>query len=285
MQHTQNTGHSILVIDAQNCFMDHPAGQSGLDELPVQGATSSAIRTASFMAVMSDLLDSVTLTFDSQANFGIERPGYWITREGDPVPEWTKITAAMVNTGQVRPVDPARKTVASLVVNELARLGRPELMIWPRHGVLGTYGHNLVAPIAEEVAQWEVNRQRIATRVLKGTNPDTEHYSALEAEIPLPGHASTHLNTALAKQLAAGTGRLFVAGQASSHCVPATVRSLIKAQPGVATRLTILRDAMNPVTGFEAAEVAFFEEIERLGGEVITCKQAIHAYGVMERTI
>jgi nicotinamidase-related amidase len=93
---------------------------------------------------------------------------------------------------------------------------------------------------------------RTCNKVLKGQNPMTEQYSAFRAEVPRADDARTALNVDLLARLANGANTLLVAGEASSHCVAASVADMLDALPSERLKRTVLlTDCMSPVTGFE----------------------------------
>ena len=93
----------------------------------------------------------------------------------------------------------------------------------------------------------------------------TEHYSALQAEVPDANDPATGLNTTLLASLASAA-RVVVAGEASSHCVRATVEDL--AEHIAPTKIVLLADCMHPVAGFEAQHHAFLEGMARRGAVI-----------------
>ena len=96
--------------------------------------------------------------------------------------------------------------------------------------------------------------------VIKGTNPYTEHYSALQAEVPDPQDPSTQLNMPLLERIAAAY-QVVIAGEAGSHCVAYTVRDLFAHLPAEnLKRFVLLTDCMSPVSGFEQQHAAFLQE-------------------------
>lgn len=270
--------HTYLIIDAQNCFMDLPAERKHLEELPVPGAWASAERTADFLTQAAARIGTVVVTLDSHASYGIERPGYWVNAQGQPLQPFTQVTLDDVRSGRVRTADPARADSADQVLERMAQRGRRTLMIWPLHGVLGTWGHNLADPIARALQLWETRQLRPALRVLKGRNPHTEHYSAVSAEVPLTDDPHTQVNHEMVQALADSLtpdARLFVSGQAGSHCVDATVRELVELRPALARHITLLEDTINPVPGFEAQQQALLDWTLAQGGEVLSVADAL----------
>ena len=82
--------------------------------------------------------------------------------------------------------------------------------------------------------------------------------------------ADTGLNHALLARLDTAQ-RIYIAGQASSHCVRATTEHLLAHLPGGRPgRLVLLTDAMSPVAGFEAQQAAFFAAMRAAGARLAT---------------
>ncbi len=85
---------------------------------------------------------------------------------------------------------------------------------------------------------------------------------------------STAMNQALLDRLNRAE-TLLIAGQASSHCVKATVEHLVAHLPsGRPERLILLTDCMSPVSGFEAQAAAFLDRMRALGVRTLGQAQA-----------
>jgi len=263
---------TLLVIDPQNDFMDIPGAA-----LPVAGAAADMARLTRLVRALDDRLGRIVVTLDSHATVGIERTTFWAQADGGAVPPFTPITAAEVRRGDKRPRDPARLPAVLHYLDTLEAQGRYTLMAWPVHCVLGQWGHNIVAGLAQALAAWETARQQPATLVLKGLNPMTEQYSAVRAEVPLPDDPRTTTNAALLQQVAAPADWLLVAGQASSHCVRATLQDCFASldASGMAERTLLLTDCMSPVAGFEPAAEAFFAEARGRGMRTLGSAEAL----------
>ena len=99
----------------------------------------------------------------------------------------------------------------------------------------------------------------------KGENPWTEHYSALQAEVPDPADEATELNQALLVELDR-FDRVLIAGEAGSHCVRATVEHLAAHLPSKQlNKLVQLTDCISPVAGFEAQQAEFLAAMQARG--------------------
>ena len=260
------TRYDLLVIDPQNDFMD-VAGAA----LPVPGANADMDRLANWLHGHGDAVQTITLTLDSHASVGVERTSFWQQADGSPVAAFTLVTAADVAAGRYLPRQAANLPEVTAYLTALEASGQRQLVVWPVHCVLGTWGHNIHPGLSDAIAHWEQHTGRICEKVLKGLNPMTEQYSAFRAEVPRADDARTRLNQSLMDRLAAGQGRLLVAGEALSHCVAASVQDMMDALP--ATRLlqtVLLTDCMSPVTGFEAAGQTFLRQAQGRGLTVQT---------------
>ena len=268
----------LLVIDPQNDFCDLPAAWQATEpatgmriapSLPVAGAHADMQRTAAFIRAHGSRLDAITVTLDSHQVFDIAHPGYWQQADGQAVAAFTPITAAQVRAGAFVPRDTTLLERTLRYLDALEQQGRYTLMVWPVHCEIGSWGHGVHAEVLAACGAWQLQRQRAVRNVFKGTNPFTEHYSAIEAEVPDAQDPDTALNTRLLSAL--GTAeRLFIAGEASSHCVRATtehiVQHLPRLQPGwTPARITLLTDCMSPVGGFEAQHTAFLDAMRAQG--------------------
>ena len=264
----------LLIIDPQNDFCDLPeswrpldpiSGQRLASALPVPGAHADMLRLAELIGRLSVRLAGITVTLDSHHRFDIAHPTFWQTGDGLPVTPFTPIAAAQARSGQYRPRDPAALPRALDYLDELERRGRYTLMVWPVHCEIGSWGHGVHAAVKAAYNRWEETRLEVARKIVKGSNPWTEHYSALQAEVPDPNDPGTQMNTSLIAELDRAD-QIWVAGQASSHCVRATVEHLVDALPsGQSGKITLITDCMSPVAGFEAQQQEFFQAMRARG--------------------
>ena len=112
-------------------------------------------------------------------------------------------------------------------------------------------------------------------KLTKGENPWTEHYSAIQAEVPDAADEHTQMNTAFLADLDRA-GLLLIAGEASSHCVRATTEHIVANLPGGRPeRVVLLTDCMSPVGGFEAQHSAFLGEMRAKGVRLMTSAEAL----------
>ncbi|MDQ7746313.1 cysteine hydrolase [Hydrogenophaga pseudoflava] len=275
---------TLLIIDPQNDFCDMPEGWRATDPLrnahiapalPVNGAHADMLRLAAFIDARGDGIDRIVVTLDSHQRYDIAHPTFWQTGEGATVNPFTAITAAQVRAGDYRPRDVGALPRALAYLDALEQAGRYTLMVWPVHCEIGTWGHNVHAAVQAAYNRWEDRRLAVVQKVTKGSNPWTEHYSALQAEVPDAADEDTQLNRALIASLDQDE-RIVIAGEASSHCVKATVEHLAQHLPSRRLdKLVLLTDAMSPVTGFEAQAQSFLADLQRQGARLATCAEVL----------
>jgi nicotinamidase-related amidase len=274
----------LLIIDAQNDFCDLPEPYRPIDPLtgarlapalPVAGAHADMLRLAALVRAAGSAIDAITVTLDAHHQFDIAHPSFWRQRDGSAVAPFTAISGAALRAGDFQPRDAAHLPRALAYLDALQASGRYTLVVWPVHCRIGSWGQGLHADVLAACSAWEQARLRPLYAVFKGSNPWTEHYSALQAEVPDPFDAATGLNRTLLARLD-GADTLLVAGQASSHCVKASVEHLVAHLPsGRPQRLVLLTDCMSPVAGCAPQAEAFLAEMQALGVRLMTQADAL----------
>ncbi|MBV8500558.1 MAG: isochorismatase family protein [Paucibacter sp.] len=247
----------LLLIDPQNDFCDIPGAA-----LPVTGADADMRRLAALLRERGAEFDAVTVTLDAHQRLDIAHPGFWQRADGSEVPPFTPIQAVQIRSGEFKPRDPQALSRALAYAEALEAQGRYTLMVWPVHCEIGSWGQNVHAELNAALIEWQLKRQRNVRFVAKGSNPWTEHYSALQAEVPCADDEGTQLNRALIEELDR-SDEIWIAGEASSHCVKATVEHL--ADHVRPAKLRLLTDCMSPVAGFEAQASAFLTNMRARG--------------------
>ena len=278
----------LLIIDPQNDFCDVPAGYRPPDPLtgaavapalPVAGAHADMQRTAALIRAAGARLDEITITLDSHHHVDIAHPTFWQDAQGGAVTPFTTITGAQVRAGEFQPRDPAALPRTLAYLDELEARGRYTLMVWPVHCEIGTWGHGVHADVRAAYNQWEETHLRGVRKITKGENPWTEHYSAIQAEVPDADDPHTEMNTAFLAELDRAD-TLFIAGEASSHCVRATTEHIVANLPGGRPeRVVLLTDCMSPVAGFEAQHAAFLADMRARGVRLMTSGEALLLLG------
>ncbi len=256
----------LLVIDPQNDFCDLPSDYLPRDTaptLPVPGAHADMLRLAQLIERGRDGIAAITVTLDSHHRYHIAHPTFWVAGDGAPVAPFTEITAADVRAARYVPRDAGAIRRALAYLDALEAAGRYKLMVWPVHCEIGTWGHNVHADVRKAYNGWEDAALGVVAKIAKGSNPYTEHYSAVMAEVPDKAEPDTLLNRALIDSLKSAD-RVYVAGEAGSHCVKATTEHVVE-HIGDPSRLVLIMDCMSPVQGFEAQQRGFFDAMRAKG--------------------
>jgi nicotinamidase-related amidase len=257
----------LLIIDPQNDFCDLPATHTihTTPALPVPGANADMQRLAQLIERAANQIDGISITLDSHHVLDIAHPGFWQQADASPVAPFTAITAAMVRAGQYQPRQAAALPRVLSYLDRLEASARYALMVWPQHCVIGSWGHNVHADVQAACQSWQMQRLTNVNYVTKGENPWTEHYSAIQAEVPEADQPETQLNRALL-ELLAQQEQIIIAGEAGSHCVKATTEHILQhigAQH--IGKLVLLTDCISPVAGFEAQYQAFLQTCANAG--------------------
>lgn len=158
-----------------------------------------------------------------------------------------------------------RKEFASWALEYTKKLEKnnKQLMIWPEHCLRGTEGHNVVKVIADAILAWESVNNKPAQYVTKGNNSKSEHYSAFQAEVTVTEDKRTFFNVPLYNTLTQHA-RIYIAGQARSHCVKSSVEDLVNRmhqKREINTKLILLKGSMSDVASFEKVGEAFWNEM------------------------
>lgn len=263
----------LLIIDPQNDFCDLPpqylpqqpaTGQWHAPALPVPGAHADMQRLAQLIQRGAAGISAISITLDSHHRLDIAHPTFWRHGDGQPVSPFTEITAAQVRAGQYLPRQPDAVARTLDYLDRLEAAGRYRLMVWPVHCEIGTWGNNVHDAVRSAYSAWEDQAQASVAKLAKGANPWTEHYSAVMAEVPYDDDPATQFNTAFVNTLA-GADTIYVAGEAGSHCVKATVEHIADYLGANARRLVLIIDCISPVSGFEAQYHAFLQAMQARG--------------------
>jgi len=257
----------LLVIDGQNDFCS-PKGS-----LYVKGAEGDMSRLSTLIKNNIHTISSIHATLDTHHKLDIAHPIFWKDQKGKHPDPGTIISADDVKTGVWKPYYPQFNDYALDYVTKLRDGDRYSLCIWPEHCLIGSWGTQLYDELYEAFAEWESSKKGMINFVTKGSNFKTEHYSAIEAEVPDPADPSTTINTQVLDLLATAD-RIAVAGEASSHCVYFTVKSIIdNIGAEHLSKLYILEDCMSavelPGLSFKDKETEFFKLVKDNGGQVI----------------
>lgn len=229
----------LLLVDIQIDFV-HADGA-----LSIPGAIDDTRRTVEWIYRNAGRISHITATLDTHLPIQVFHPLWWVDADGQHPAPFTAINAADVAAGKWRPlVEPEWSAQYVEILEEQAK---KQLMIWPFHVLRGTPGQALVPALSEAIAYHTAARGVQPEYVVKGLIPGSEHYSAIEPEVKVPGHPQGDVDQALLDRMAA-YDTIYVAGQARSHCVMETVASMVRHYPPeVVQKMRVLEDTMSSV--------------------------------------
>jgi nicotinamidase-related amidase len=232
-------------IDCQVAFC-HPQAS-----LFVPGAVEDTTRTIEWLYRNLGRITRLFFTLDTHSVFQVFHPAAWVDPEGRHPAPFTVISAEDVRQGRWIPrLDPA----AGLEYCEkLEATGRYVLTIWPYHALLGGLSHGLVPALMEASLFHSIARRVDEAFEIKGRLAMTENYSVFAPEVrELRGRPTAGFNAGLFDELMS-YDRIYVFGQAKSHCVMESLRDIerecrARGRQGLLEKIHVLEDAMSPVT-------------------------------------
>lgn len=272
--HSDSEKIAVVLVDYQHDFVD-PTGT-----LYVPGAQEDVARFLSWFYTSAPRITTVYASLDTHVPFQIFFSAWWKNPQTGEHPQpFTAITVDDINNGRWVPV--IQPTWSARYVHLLAQKAKKDLMIWPHHTMEGTLGHMLVAPISEAIAWHSGARSTQPTYVVKGRTIRTEYYGIFGAEVPDPEDPESGLNVTLLDAVMKHD-KIYIAGEAKSHCVLETERQLIARfgnQPEILKRLHFLTDCTSsvkhPAVDFDALAEQELAQMQRQGVQIIQSTNAL----------
>ena len=250
----------LLAIDVQHDFMED------VGSLAVPGSKGDVQRLTQWMYRNMESLTQVICSLDCHSMMQIFHPAWWLDQEGRHPQPFTIIAYTDVANGTWRVAN--GETERSLeYLRNLASGDKKQLCIWPYHCLEGTFGAKLESEFTRMLYFHAAARQTAPVLVYKGQNPYTEMYGIIKAEYDREQYVNHTVLDAVAEYDA-----IYIAGEASSHCVLASVEQILEHfadQREITSRITLLEDCMSPISGFEDSTQQQFKALqERYGIQI-----------------
>jgi nicotinamidase/pyrazinamidase len=254
----------LVTIDPQNDFVN----RDGKGTLAVPGAVADMDRIAKMIDKNGDVIDDIQITMDSHYHVQIFHSCWWIDKKGKNPNPFTLIDDAAVDSGDFRAYDPERQDWSKSYVKALKANKRYVLCIWPDHCIIGSNGQALDPVFLKAVTDWETRFYATAPRTTKGSNPFTEHYSAVKADVEYPGDPKTRLNSRLIDTLKE-YDIILATGEALSHCLNFTMGDIAEEfGDAQVKKIVLLEDAASNVPGFEKMGEDFVNRMVAKGMQI-----------------
>lgn len=248
----------LLVIDPQNSFFEmvEPTEQQRrhTGEMCIPGAWQDMERVANLVRTLGPRLNDIHVSLDTRHQLHISH-ALWFRNAANELPapftymreEKDKVVGSIADNGGIlhdigeftTPMQSfMRRTLDYL--KALKVTNRFRHCIWPNHCLIGTPGHNIVAPLADALLNWERSEFGSVDIITKGSNFWTEHFSAVMAAVPCPDDLTTLVNTGFVQTLL-DADEILLAGQAD--CLAETMLDIANFAPFFTSKFIWLTDA------------------------------------------
>jgi len=286
----------LVIIDPQDDFLT--------GSLAIPGASEDMDRLATFIGDVASHLSSVHVTLDQHHALDSSHPYWFADDNGEPAPPITIMTYdesqdvfvgtlldGSTRTFRARKLGNIPTQMAQAIcgrpkmsyqaytawyVKQLTASGRYPHCIWPEHCLIGSAGAQVHKGVFDAVGAWAERHVTTVNFVAKGSNPFTEHFSAVKAEVPLPNDPSTQVNTRWVQTLERAD-LIYLAGEGLSHCVANSGRDTVAefSDSSFAKKIVLLTECSSNVPGFEKYGDEFITEMAALGMRSMTCAEAV----------
>lgn len=247
----------LLAIDIQNDFME------SIGSLAVNGSKADVQRLTHWMYRNLSGLTQVMCSLDCHSIKQIFHPDWWIDPNGNQPAPFTVIRYEDVQQGRWR-VAHGDEGLSLEYLQHLESEGKKQLCIWPYHCLEGTSGAQLESQFTNMLYFHSAVRHIKPILVYKGQDPNTEMYGIIKAEYD----GNKFVNRAVLQAIEEFDA-IYLAGQASSHCVLASAMQILEHfehDRAITSRITLLIDCMSPIAGFEEQTLQQFATLKEKYG-------------------
>ena len=263
---------TVIDIDSQNDFTNK------LGTLFVPGADENSKRAATMIRRLRPKITKFIRTLDSHDTIDISHKAWWVDQNGnhpetDVMKGLTLITPEDVENYKWNTSMLGRRARSLKYLQALKATNRYPHIIWPDHCLIGSWGHNMNEDVFGEILEWERHHKIWSDSVTKGSNPWTEHFSAIRAEVPDPDDLSTQINDKLVSSIENSDITIWI-GEALNFCLANTFRDAIAAfsNSDKVKNMILAIDCTSNVPSrdgsLEALGDAFVKEMVALGMQV-----------------
>lgn len=216
----------VLGIDPQVGFC-HPDAS-----LFVPGAVDDLRRIIDWIYNNVGRITKFIVSLDTHTLHQVFHPAFWSDKDGKHPAPFTVISSKDIEDGKWIPNLPGQKEFKDLTksmidyTTQLEKGGKYALTIWPYHTLLGGASHTVAPALMEAIIFHSIARRTDPSFAVKGTNPYTENFSVLAPEVTKIDNLSVGKFNAGLVDVMKTFDRIYVFGQAKSHCVLSTLMSI-----------------------------------------------------------
>jgi nicotinamidase-related amidase len=245
---------AVFGIDPQNSFVSKDG------TLSVPGAVDDMKRTVEWIYSNVGRITKFIISLDTHTIHQVFHPSFWMGKDGKHPAPFTSISTRDISDGVWTPNLPGQRDFKDLkrammdYTSQLEVNGKYALTIWPYHTLLGSWGHNVNPALMEAIVFHTSVRRADPSFVIKGSNPYTENFSVLSPEVTTIANLDEFVNVGRFNTGLADTlrkyDRIYVFGQAKSHCVMSTlqsIHSMYGADSDFMKKIFILEDTMSAI--------------------------------------
>jgi nicotinamidase-related amidase len=288
---------SLIAIDVQNTFCIpgfelFVAGRSGM------GAVEDNRRLCEFVYHNLGVLTQITATLDTHTAMQIFHPIFLINDHSEHPAPHTLVSYDDILKGRWKfnpQISDSLHIEASFgqqhllhYAQALKERGKYDLTIWPYHAMLGSIGYALVPALEEALFFHTITRNSQVDFEVKGSNPLTEHYSAIGPEV-LDGPSGETIDQKNNKfiQKLEQFDVVVIAGQAKSHCVAWTIDDLLgdirTFDERLVQKVYLLEDCTSPVVvpgvvDYTEPADAAFQKFAQAGMHIVRSTDPIQSW-------
>lgn len=309
----------LFVIDGQNDFCASgnepndwpwPAGKPTAGALCVGGADEEANRVANMIKDLKDPVNKrnhrisrIHASLDSHHENDGSHNNSWKQKNGEMANPFQIVShenvvnqdfIPIIANGVFDGVPMSALDWALKYTKALDERGRNPLCLWPKHCLIGTWGQQVYKPLFDAYSEWCGTTKWIVNWITKGEWPFSEHYSALEADVPEPTRPDTYMNSGVINDAMNADISIWT-GWAGSHCLrwtgldgvnyfePTDEEKAKGATNKFITKCVFVEDASAPVGNvpggpdFAQWRLDFLDEMSNRGARVMKAADLVNA--------
>lgn len=252
---TQNDHKNLLlIIDPQNDFMED-------GNLAVKGASKDMLNLVSFIYNNLKKIDKIKVSLDTHTYKQIFSQSWWADDDGNPPEVFTVID----ENSKYKPLYHEEYSYEYL---KHLKENNKELIIWPYHCILGTFGHNIEPNLENMLSYFSLVTKNCVEKITKGSNPQSEMYGIFKEEY---ADINEKINPLLAKSYGKYEN-IIIAGEAKSHCVLESVKQMCELYEydTFTSNIYILEDCMSSIPGYEEKTTMAFKKLSEDYNVILT---------------